>query len=110
MKNYSIVRVGNGYVVQADEKSVLKVGSRRRAAKTVADATELLDSQLDSKCAQNHQAFRDAENECVIPRSYVIRNTASSFRSCLTISGVSPNHRGGTPPPNGRLAIWKDRS
>lgn len=46
MKNYSIVRIGNEYVVQADEKSVLKVASRRRAARLVSSATELLDSQV----------------------------------------------------------------
>ena len=45
MKNYSIVRIGNEYVVQADEKSVLKVASRRKAARLVTDAVELLDSQ-----------------------------------------------------------------
>jgi hypothetical protein len=45
MKNYSIVRIGNEYVVQADEKSVLKIASRRRAARLVTDATELMDSQ-----------------------------------------------------------------
>jgi hypothetical protein len=45
MKNYSIVRVGNEYVVQVDEKSVLKIASRRRAARLVHDAAELLDSQ-----------------------------------------------------------------
>jgi hypothetical protein len=45
MKNYSIVRVGNEYVVQADEKSVLKVASRRRAARLVTDADGLLKSQ-----------------------------------------------------------------
>ena len=44
-KNYSILRVGNEYVVQADEKSVLKTASRRRAARTVTDAAELMDSQ-----------------------------------------------------------------
>jgi hypothetical protein len=44
MKNYSIVRVGNEYVVQAGEKSVLKIASRRRAERTVTDAAELLDS------------------------------------------------------------------
>jgi hypothetical protein len=43
MKNYSIVRVGNEYVVQADDKSVLKIASRRRAARTVTDASELLE-------------------------------------------------------------------
>jgi hypothetical protein len=45
MKNYSIVRIGNEYVVQADEKSVLKIASRRRAARLVTDAAVLLDSQ-----------------------------------------------------------------
>jgi hypothetical protein len=45
MKNYSIVRIGNEYVVQADEKSVLKIASRRRAARLVTDASELMDSQ-----------------------------------------------------------------
>jgi hypothetical protein len=45
MKNYSIVRIGNEYVVQANEKSVLKIASRRRAARLVNEAAELLDSQ-----------------------------------------------------------------
>jgi len=45
MKDYSIVRIGNDYVVQAGEKSVLKIGSRRRAAKLVTDATGLLEQQ-----------------------------------------------------------------
>ena len=45
MKNYSIVRIGNEYVVQAGEKSVLKVASQRKAARLVTDAAELLDSQ-----------------------------------------------------------------
>jgi hypothetical protein len=46
MKNYSIVRIGNEYIVQADEKSVLKIASRRRAAKLVTDAAELLEQQV----------------------------------------------------------------
>jgi hypothetical protein len=44
MKNYSILRVGNEYVVQADDKSVLKVASRRKATKLVTDAAGLMDS------------------------------------------------------------------
>jgi hypothetical protein len=48
MKNYSIVRIGNEYVVRANEKSILKVASRRSAVRLVADAAELLDSQLAS--------------------------------------------------------------
>jgi len=43
MKDYSIVRVGNEYVVLAGEKSVLRIASRRRAAKLVSDAAGLLD-------------------------------------------------------------------
>jgi hypothetical protein len=46
MKNYTIVRIGNEYIVQANEKSVLRIASRRRAARLVTDAAELLDSQL----------------------------------------------------------------
>jgi hypothetical protein len=45
MKSYSIVRMGDEYVVQAEEKSVLKVASRRRAAQLVTDAAELLNAQ-----------------------------------------------------------------
>jgi hypothetical protein len=45
MKNYSIVRIGNEYVVQAGKKSILKVASRRRAAKLVTDAVGLMDLQ-----------------------------------------------------------------
>ena len=44
MKIYSIVRIGDEYVVRAGEKSVLKIASRRRAAQLVTDAVELLDS------------------------------------------------------------------
>jgi len=44
MKNYSIIRIGNEYVVQADDRSVLKIASRRKAARLVTDAAELLES------------------------------------------------------------------
>jgi hypothetical protein len=43
MKNYSIVRVGDEYVVRAGDASVLRIGSRRRAAQIV-NAAELLNS------------------------------------------------------------------
>jgi hypothetical protein len=42
MKKYSIVRIGSEYVVRAGEARVLKVASRREAAKLVTDAAELL--------------------------------------------------------------------
>jgi hypothetical protein len=45
VKNYSIVRIGQEYVVQAGEKSILKVASRRKAAQLVSSAAELLSLQ-----------------------------------------------------------------
>jgi hypothetical protein len=46
MKNYSIVRVGNEYVLRAGERGILKVASRRKAARLVSLAAELLNSQV----------------------------------------------------------------
>jgi hypothetical protein len=45
MRNYSIVRIGSEYVVQAGETSILKVSSRREAAKLVVDAAGLLQQE-----------------------------------------------------------------
>ncbi len=45
MNDYSIVRDGDEYVVRAGEKGVLKISSRRRAAKLISDAAELLQQQ-----------------------------------------------------------------
>jgi hypothetical protein len=45
MSSYSIVRIGHDYVVRAEDKSILKVASRRRAARLVTDAAELLNAQ-----------------------------------------------------------------
>jgi hypothetical protein len=45
MKEYSIVRMGSEYVVQAGEISILKVSSRREAAKLVTDAAGLLQQE-----------------------------------------------------------------
>ena len=45
MKSYSIVRMGDDYVVRADDKNILKVASRRRAAQLVTDAAVLLNAQ-----------------------------------------------------------------
>jgi hypothetical protein len=45
MKIYSIVRIGDEYVVRAGETSVLKTASRRQATRLVTDAAELLNPQ-----------------------------------------------------------------
>ena len=44
MTSYSMIKVGNDYVVQANDKCILKVGSRRRAAQLISDATHLLNA------------------------------------------------------------------
>ncbi|MEO6842614.1 MAG: hypothetical protein ABI192_17850 [Bradyrhizobium sp.] len=63
MKNYSMVRIGDEYVVRADEKSILKVASRRRAARLMTDAAELLSSQqlpeIPSQAAAESSIERD---------------------------------------------------
>jgi hypothetical protein len=59
MKNYSIVRIGNEYVVQADDKSVLKISSRRRAAKLVTDAAGLLEQQTAQPVNEGASITRD---------------------------------------------------
>ena len=59
MKEYSIVRIGNDYVVQAGEKSVLKIGSRRRAAKLINDAAGLLEREPAASTADEPSITRD---------------------------------------------------
>jgi hypothetical protein len=59
MKDYSIVRIGNEYVVQAGEKSVLKIASRRRAAKLVNDAAGLLEREPAISTADEPSITRD---------------------------------------------------
>ena len=49
MTNYSIVRVGSDYVVQAEAKGILKIASRRLAVRLVAEASELLDASGKSE-------------------------------------------------------------
>ena len=52
MNNYSIEKVGSEYVVLADEQRVFRIASRRKAAKLVIDAAELLAMQPDSSSAR----------------------------------------------------------
>ena len=58
MKKYSIVRVGSEYVVQAGETSILKVSSRREAAKLV-DAAELLQQESTPVAGEDPSIGRD---------------------------------------------------
>ena len=59
MKKYSIVRIGSEYIVQAGETSILKVSSRREAAKLV-DAAELLQQEPAPAADQDASIDRDA--------------------------------------------------
>jgi hypothetical protein len=52
MTNYSLIKVGNDYVVQADDQRILRVASRRRAAQLISDAVGLLNAQAAAEsCA-----------------------------------------------------------
>ena len=42
MKRFGIIRDGKTFIVQAEQQGVLKCASRRRAARTIADATDLM--------------------------------------------------------------------
>ncbi|OKO75325.1 hypothetical protein AC629_34180 [Bradyrhizobium sp. NAS80.1] len=44
MTIYSMIKVGNDYVVQANDKCILKVSSRRKAAQLISEATDLLNA------------------------------------------------------------------
>ena len=59
MKKYSIIRIGSEYVVQAGETSILKVSSRREAAKLV-DAAELLQQEPAPSVDEHPSIEREA--------------------------------------------------
>ena len=68
MKDYSIVRIGNEYVVQAGEKSVLKTGSRRMAARLVNDASELLEREPAASTAHDASITCDVSDISGTPK------------------------------------------
>ena len=59
MKKYSIVRIGSEYVVQAGETRILKVASRREAAKLVTDAAVLLQEAPEPGAEEGSSIGRD---------------------------------------------------
>jgi len=60
MTKYSIVRIGSEYVVQAGETRILKVSSRREAAKLVTDAAVLLQREPAAGADEGLSIERDA--------------------------------------------------
>jgi hypothetical protein len=65
MTRYSIRKQGCEYIVLADDQCILRVASRRKAAKLVVDAVELLSVQsalpLDSAENSDQPAVRHAK-------------------------------------------------
>ncbi|WP_244071423.1 hypothetical protein [Bradyrhizobium sp. Ce-3] len=59
MSEYSIVRVGNEYIVQAGDKSILKISSRRRAVKIMTLAADLLDQEAVQQVEDAPSISRD---------------------------------------------------
>ncbi|WP_245288016.1 hypothetical protein [Bradyrhizobium sp. Ec3.3] len=60
MTSYSFIKVGNDYVVQADDKCILKVASRRRAAQLISEATGLLNAvEAPEKAAETASLHRE---------------------------------------------------
>ena len=59
MSDYSIVRVGNEYIVQAGDKSILKISSRRKAVKIMALAADLLDQEMVQQVEDSPSISRD---------------------------------------------------
>ena len=62
MTNYSLIKVGNDYVVQADDQRILKVASRRRAAQLISEALGLLNAEAAA------ESPGDAPAEASLPR------------------------------------------
>ena len=58
MARYTIRKLGSEYVVLADDQSILRFTSRRKAAKLVADAAELLSVQ---SAEGDQSAVKDAK-------------------------------------------------
>ena len=58
MTHYSIRKQGCEYIVLADDQCVLRVASRRKAAKLVVDAAELLSVQ---SAETDQSAVKDAK-------------------------------------------------
>jgi hypothetical protein len=49
MQRYGIIKQGNGFVIQAEALSVLKCSSRRKAARAVSDALDLIRAEDSSQ-------------------------------------------------------------
>jgi hypothetical protein len=95
MKIYSIVRMGDAYVVRAGETSVLKIATRRQAARLVTDAEELLETQLAPPLSGQEHA-----EPSIVGDLGVILDPPSIIPDP---SGVIPDPHGVIPDPSGGI-------
>ncbi|MBI5262377.1 MAG: hypothetical protein HY852_11250 [Bradyrhizobium sp.] len=58
MTTFSLIKVGNVYVVRADDQCILKIASRSKAARLISQAAVLLDADA---AAERSQAQTPAE-------------------------------------------------
>ena len=65
MARYSIQKKGCEYVVLADDQSILTFTSRRKAAKLVVEASELLSVQSPPAAPQAHEDHQSAVNDAM---------------------------------------------
>lgn len=63
MKSYSIVKDGSGFVVKVGEQSVMKCNTRRKAARTVSDAKDVM-RVSDASACQAQAPEIDAPANC----------------------------------------------
>jgi hypothetical protein len=88
MSDYSIVRVGNEYIVQAGDKSILKVSSRRKAVKLVTLATDLLDQGTTVQTLEQSPSIsRDRD---VVPDKSELPGRSPTFPRSAMAGYLSP--------------------
>lgn len=54
IKTYSITKNGNDYLIGTEQQSVLRLSSRRKAAKIVTEASELLTTEEEAPPSAEH--------------------------------------------------------
>ena len=103
MKNYSIIRIGNEYVVRPTTESVLKIASRRKAARLVTDAAELLESHPPQPAGRTinrlrSQVIPDPGLTAPIPRSRLIPQDHLLLHAHATSASFEEKFRTSTDP------------
>ncbi|WP_407120263.1 hypothetical protein [Bradyrhizobium sp. STM 3561] len=88
-----MIKVGNDYVVQANDKCILKVGSRRRAAQLISDATDMLNAlavvESQIPCPRRHHRRVRPRNflDCPSRFPYQPRRDTSPQREAYYLEG-----------------------